>query len=209
MIPAKNKLIPPTPPSAPLAEPIRLPRPDRPWTVADLLALADDENRYELVRGDLIMMSPASPVQGRYASRLGSALHVYVDKHDLGEVYTAEPGFELQSEPDEVVRAPDVAFVRKERIPPSDEEAGFWPIAPDLAVEIISPSETAAEIQNKVQDYLAAGVRLTWLVYPQSKPVTEYQSPTQIRQLGLEESLDGGQVIPGFSYPLPDLFRER
>ena len=210
MILVKNQQSPNIPVSTPLAEPIRLPRSGgRPWTAADLLALVDDEHRYELVRGDLIMMSPASPVQGRYATRLAHALYDYVDAHDLGEVYTAEPGFALQSEPEETVRAPDVAFVREERIPPPAEESGFWPIAPDLAVEIISPSETADAVQDKVQDYLAAGVRLIWLVYPKTKTVVAYQSATQIRQLGLEENLEGGDVIPGFRYALKDLFRER
>lgn len=209
MILAKSKLSLDIPASAPLAEPICLPRPGRPWKVVDLLALSGDENRYELIRGDLIMMSPASPVQGRYAMRLGHALYDYVDDHDLGEVYTAEPGFELQPDPEGIVRAPDIAFVRKEHIPPPDQETGFWPIAPDLVVEIISPSETAEAVQDKVRDYLAAGVRLIWLVYPKTKTVVEYQSPTQIRQLTIEDSLDGGEVIPGFSYPLKDLFRER
>ncbi len=208
MIRSTNKLILNATSSAPLAEPICLSRPGRPWTVTDLLTLADDENHYELVRGDLMMMSPASPGQGRYASRLDRALGQYVDDHDLGEVYTAEPGFELQPEPEPVVRAPDLAFVCKERIPPLDQQAGFWPIAPDLAVEIISPSETAVMVQAKVQDYLEAGVRLIWLVYPESKTVVEYQSATQIRQLGFAQSLDGGQVISGFNYPLKNLFRE-
>lgn len=195
------------PDSAPLAEPILIPRQGRPWTAADLHALVDDEKRYELVRGDLFMMSPASPVQGRYASRMDRALGIYVDEHDLGEVYTAEPGFELESEPEQTVRAPDVAFVSKERIPPDDEQSGFWAIAPDLAVEIISPSETASQIQGKMQDYLTAGVRLIWLVYPASKTVVEYRSATQIRHLTIEENLEGGEVIPGFKYSLQQLFR--
>jgi Uma2 family endonuclease len=207
MVASREKLIPPIPASALLAEPIRLPRPGRPWTADDLLALADDENHYELVRGDLIMMSPASPTQGRYAARLTGALVDYVDEHKLGEVYTAEPGFELQAE--QVIRAPDIAFVREECIPSPDEESGFWSIAPDLVVEIISPSETATEIQEKVQDYLKAGVRLIWLVYPKSKTVVEYRSNTQIRQLDINQNLEGGEIIPGFSYPLADLFRER
>jgi Uma2 family endonuclease len=97
-----------------LGEPVRLPRPGRPWTIDDLLARTGDEHHYELVLGDLLMMSPASPVQGRYASRLTTALSHHVDTHDLGEVYTAEPGFILQPEPDQVIRAPDVAFVRKD-----------------------------------------------------------------------------------------------
>jgi Uma2 family endonuclease len=195
--------------SAPLAEPVRLPRPGRPWTIADLIARSNEENRYELVRGDLLMMSPASPVQGRYAGRLTAVLSAYVDDRDLGEVYTSEPGFELQPEPDVVVRAPDVAFVRKDQIPPADRQSGFWPIAPDLAVEIISPSETATSIQEKVQDYLAAGTRLVWLVFPMHKIVTEYRSLDVVRHYNYEDSLDGGDVIPGFRYELTKLFRER
>lgn len=156
-----------------------------------------------------MMMSPASPTQGRYASRLTGALQAFVDDHDLGEVYTADPGFVLQREPDQVIRAPHVAFVRTEQIPSGEQEVGFWPVAPDLAVEIISPSETAATVQEKVQDYLAAGTRLIWLVYPDQKLVIEYQSSAQIRQYGMGETLDGGDVIPGFTYPLERLFRTR
>ncbi len=195
------------PATVPCAEPVLVPRHGRPWTEADLLALADDERHYELVRGDLLMMSPASPVQGHYAARLIGALQPYVEDNDLGAVYTAEPGFTLESEPELVIRAPDVAFVRKERIPPADQQAGFWPLAPDLAVEIISPSETAASVQAKVQDYLAAGTQLIWLVYPDSTVVVEYQPPAQIRQYGREDSLEGGTVIPGFQYALARLFR--
>jgi Uma2 family endonuclease len=193
----------------PLArEPVVLPpRPDRPWNSDDLLALADEESRYELVRGDLLMMSPASPVQGNYAARLTAVLLQYVEEHNLGNVYTAEPGFMLHAEPQSVIRAPDVAFVSMERIPPAEQQAGFWPLAPDLAIEIISPSETADSIQEKVQDYLTAGTRLVWLVYPRSKLVVEYQPAAQIRQYGLDESLDGGAVVPGFCYALQRLFR--
>jgi len=193
--------------SVPRAEPVIVPRRSRPWTVADLSALADDEHHYELVRGDLLMMSPASPVQGRYAERLSRALGQYVEDHELGEVYTAEPGFMLQAEPDAIVRAPDVAYVHSDRIPPVDQQAGFWPLAPDLAVEVISPSETATAVQAKVQDYLAAGTRLIWLVYPDNKIVIEYQLPSQIRQYGIEDRLEGGAVIPGFQYALQRLFR--
>lgn len=190
------------------AEPMIFSRHDnRPWTADDLHALANDERHFEIVRGELIMMSPASPVQGRYASRLDRALGSYVDEHDLGEVYTAEPGFILQSEPDLIIRSPDVAFVSKERIPSADEQEGFWKLAPDLAVEIISPSETALSIQHKVQDYLAAGTRLIWLVYPQLQLVVTHQPPTQVRQYGIDDNLDGGEVLPDFRYPLTRLFR--
>lgn len=193
--------------SAPLAEPVKLPRLNGSWKADDLWAFADSENSYELVRGELFVMSPASPVQGRYAARLIGPLQLYVEEHDLGEVYTAEPGFELQLGPAQTVRAPDVAFVREEHIPPDHEASGFWSLAPDLAVEIISPSETAQMIQDKVDDYLAAGVRLIWLVYPKSKRVVEYKSPIQIRHLGVKDNLEGGDVIPGFEYALSRLFR--
>ena len=200
--------------SAPLAEPVKLPRLNGSWKANDLWALADSENSYELVRGELFVMSPASPVQGRYASRLNVALGGYVEEHELGEAYVSEPGFQLQLGPEQTVRSPDVAFVREERIPSPEEESGFWALAPDLAVEIISPSETAQMIQDKVDDYLAAGVRLIWLVYPKSKRVVEYKhvlrdevSPTQIRHLGVKDNLEGGDVIPGFEYALSRLFR--
>ena len=189
------------------SEPVRIPGDGRPWTADDLLALADDENQYELVRGELMMMSPASPVQGRYAARLVGALGAYVEEHEWGEVYTAEPGFELQPEPEQTIRAPNVAFLRQEKIPPPDQQAGFWPVAPDLMIEIISPSESAQEVQEKVQDYLAAGTRLIWLVYPPTRTVTEYRSGAQIRHLTPDDDLEGGEVVPGFRYPLRRLFR--
>ena len=189
------------------SEPIRVPRPGRPWTLADLIRVSEEENRYELVRGDLLMMTPATPVHGRYAARLSSTLSNHVDANDLGEVYVSEPGFLLQAEPDTVVRAPDVAFVSKARIPPRDHQDGFWAVAPDLAVEIISPSEGAAEIQAKVQDYLEAGVRLVWLVYPKICTVVEYRGGGQMRQIEGDACLEGGDVLPGFSYRLASLFR--
>lgn len=195
------------PNSMPLAEPICLPRPGRLWTEDDLWALAGHEKRYELVLGDLFMKSSATPLQGRFASRLTVALAGCVEKHALGEVYTGQPGFKLQSGAVQTVRAPYIAFVREERIPSPDEESGFWALAPDLAVEIISPSETAQMVQDKVQDYLMAGVRLIWLVYPKLKTVVEYKSATEIRHLGINESLEGGDVIPGFRYSLKRLFR--
>jgi len=175
------------------------------WTAEDLLALADDENLYELVRGELIVMTPASARHGKFASRLDRALGGYVEEHGLGEAYTAEPGFELEAEP-LTIRAPDVAFVRRERIPPEGEPEEFWAIAPDLVIEIISPSETAQEIHEKVADYLRAGTQLLWLVYPASQTAMEYRPPMEARRLIVEDDLDGGDVVPGFRYPLKQLF---
>ena len=183
----------------------RRPPQEKIWTAQDLLALADDENRYELVRGRLTMMTPASTRHGKFAARLVGALVSYIEKHSLGEVYTAEPGFELESDP-QTIRAPDVAFVRQERIPPEGEPEGFWAIAPDLVIEIISPSETAKMVHEKVADYLRAGTQLLWLIYPASQTVMEYRPPMEARRLTIEDDLDGSNVAPGFRYPLAKLF---
>ena len=102
------------------------PQEKKAWTADDLLALADDENRYEIVRGELMMMTPASVRHGKFASRLDRALGGYVEGHALGEVYTAEPGFQLEAKP-LTIRAPGVAFVRRERIPPQGSRKASGP----------------------------------------------------------------------------------
>ncbi len=173
------------------------------WTADDLLALVD-ENRYELVRGELIVMPPVGARHGRFASRLGGSLGNYIEDHKLGESYILT-GFELEAEP-LTIRAPDVSFVRQEHIPPEGEPEGFWTFAPDLAVVIISPSETAETIHEKVADYLRTGTRLIWLIYPNSQTVMEYHPPMEARRLTIEDDLDGGDVVPGFRYPLKRLF---
>jgi Uma2 family endonuclease len=189
----------------PAATPRKTHQEKKTWTAEDLLALAGDENQYEIVRGELTMMTPASARHGKLAMRLGRTIGNFVDDHTLGEVYAAETGFQLEAEP-LTIRAPDVAFVRRERIPPEGEPEGFWAIAPDLVVEIVSPSETAQEVHEKVADYLRAGTRLLWLVYPASQAVMEYRPPMEARQLTVEDDLDGDEVVPGFRYPLKQLF---
>ncbi|NJN98844.1 MAG: Uma2 family endonuclease [Anaerolineales bacterium] len=169
-------------------------------TAEELLSLPHRGQRYELIQGELKQMSPAAPRHGRIAMRLGAMIEQHTRHHDLGIVYAAETGFKLREKPD-TVRAADAAFVAKARIPPEGEPEGFWAIAPDLVVEVVSPSDAALDIQSKVTDWLAAGCRLVWVVYPDTQTVVEYHSPSQIRMLSVEQTLDGGEVLPGFACP--------
>ena len=176
-----------------------------PMTAEQLLRLPPDGRRYELVEGELKVMTPASPRHGRIAMRMGSLIEQYARQHDLGIVYAAETGFQLRENPD-TVRAADAAFVAKSRIPPEGEPEGYWAIAPDLVVEVVSPSDSASEVQSKVSDWLEAGCQLVWVVYPDTQTVTEYHSLTEIRVLTAGQSLEGGDTLPGFACLVSEIF---
>jgi len=175
------------------------------WTADELFDLPADNNRYELVQGELIPMSPTTILHGKLLVRMGHFLFEFVDRHDLGDVYGGDSGFILGKNPD-VVRAPDVAFVRRERIE-DVPETGFWELAPDLVVEIISPSESAGMVKDKVTDYLTAGTRMIWLIFPRTQSAQVYHSLDQSRILTPADSLEGEDVLPGFSLPLKELFK--
>ena len=174
-------------------------------TAEELLAMPDDGFRYELVEGDLRQMSPAGHNHGRIAMRLAIPLGKFVADNNLGEVYAAETGFKLRTNPD-TVRAPDVSFIRLERVQEIGETEGFWPGAPDLAVEVNSPGDTIREVEEKVEEWLNAGTSLVWVVSPKLHTVTAYRSLTDIVTLTERDMLDGGDVVPGFQYSVADLF---
>lgn len=174
-------------------------------TADDLLKLPDDGQRYELVRGELQTMVPAGGRHGQITANLVYLLNAHVKPNNLGIVTAGEAGFFTQREPD-TVRVPDVAFYARQRIPPSGVPEGFWEIPPDLTIEIISPSEKATDVQSKVEEYLAAGVKLIWLVYPRTHSVVEYRSLANIRTLTVEDVLDGADVLPRFACPVADIF---
>jgi Uma2 family endonuclease len=127
------------------------------YTDEDLLRLTSEGKRFELVKGALVPMSPTGDEQGIVAMWFGYLIMNFVVEHGLGDVTAAETGFVLVAEP-RTVRAPDVGFIAKERLP--ELTGGFYQIAPDLAVEVVSPSDNAKEIRAKVNDYLEAGTRL-------------------------------------------------
>jgi len=174
-------------------------------TADDLLRKPHDGYRYELVKGELIQMPPAGNIHGKRTMRLGWRLARHVEANDLGVVFAAETGFMLATDPD-TVRAPDVAFVTKTRIEEVGEFEGFWPGAPDLAVEVISPGDSYTEVEEKVEEYLNAGVRAVWVVNPRRRTITIYRSLTDITILTENDTLDGGDIIPGFSCRVAEVF---
>ena len=174
-------------------------------TADELLQRPDDGFRYELVKGELVKMAPAGSEHGDLAMRIGWRLAQHVENHNLGKTFAAETGFQIASNPD-TVRAPDVAFVRQERVAEAGEVRGFWPGAPDLAVEVVSPGDTYTEVEDKVLDWLDAGTLMVIVVNPRQRTVTLYRSRADIVILTQNDILDGNDVVPGWSLPIQELF---
>lgn len=161
-----------------------------------------DEYQSELVRGFLVRQPRPGARHGRVQLRIGHRLESYVAKRGLGLVLV-EAGVVFSRDPP-TVRGPDVAFYTSERAP-DPVPAGFLEIAPDLAVEVLSPSNRAGEIQEKVAEYLDAGTRMVWVVDPASRTATVYRSRDEIRLLAGDDELEGGDVVPGFRARLSEL----
>ncbi|MEP7287058.1 MAG: Uma2 family endonuclease [Chloroflexota bacterium] len=177
---------------------------DRLYTAKDLLDLPHDDNRYELFKGMLIEMSPTGATHGLITAKLTALIAVFVYLHDLGQVYGAETGFILSQQPD-TVQAPDVAFTAKGRLPKVTDS--YPTVAPDLVVEVASPGNTKIEMQQKVEAYFQAGVRLIWIVYPNSRTVYVYRGALDVAILGgLDGILTGDDVLPDFSAKLSEIF---
>jgi Uma2 family endonuclease len=178
----------------------------RTLTADDLWHLPDDGfHRYELVEGRLLTMTPAGGLHGLVTSRLHAAVFTHVDERRLGVVMSADTGFKLESDPD-TVRAPDVAFIARDRIPAGGIPKAFWQCAPDLAVEVMSPSDRRSDVNEKISQYLRLGVKVVWFVEPSPRRVTIFRPGESPRILGETDTLDGGDVLPGFRYPLSRLF---
>jgi Uma2 family endonuclease len=174
-------------------------------TADELLMRPDDGLRHELIKGELTTMAPAGAEHGIVALRIAASLYAHVESQDLGVTFAAETGFRIGSSPD-TVRAPDVAFVSKERYEQAGPTARFWPGAPDLAVEVVSPGDSYSEVQDKVFDWLEAGTRLVIVADPRKRAVTVYRSLAEIRVLTGQEILDGGDVAPGWSLAVSTIF---
>ncbi|HEY3081237.1 MAG TPA: Uma2 family endonuclease [Chloroflexota bacterium] len=173
-------------------------------TAEELLAMPDDGMRHELIKGELRTMSPPGGEHGDLAMTIGTHVHNFVRPRRSGRVFAAETGFLFRRHPD-TVRAPDVAFIRAERIPPGGVPKGYIPVAPDLVVEVVSPGDTAAEVQEKVEEWLGFGVRAVWVVYPTGPRLQLHLPDGTSRMHGPEDEVDGGEALPGFRMRLRDL----
>jgi Uma2 family endonuclease len=187
-------------------DPSRVRFPPSPGTATenDVIAIQDHEDRlYELVDGVLVE-KVMGVLESLLAIVLGRFLETFAAEQDLGIVLGADGMLRLRPN---LVRAPDVSFISWERIPGDEFPRDPIPdLVPDLAVEVISEGNTKKEMERKLHEYFEAGVRLVWFVYPKTRSVEVYTSPKKVRRLRNSQTLDGGEVLPGFTLPLPRLF---
>lgn len=174
-------------------------------TAEELLEMPEDSVRHELVEGELREMAPAGNRHGYVAGEFFGELRNHVKANNLGRVYAAETGFKISSDPDTVL-APDAAFVRRERLDEVGEVDGYWPGAPDLVVEVVSPNDRHSGVVEKALSWLGASCRMVLVADPERQAVTVYRSLEDIRILTGRESVDGADVVPGWRLPLSDIF---
>ena len=176
-------------------------------TADDLMAMGEDD-RYELVDGVLVPMSPPpGPRHGYVGLTLGIKAGGFVRAHRLGWTFAAETGFRLRRDPD-TVRGPDFAFVARGRITPEMDLNRYLDLAPDLVAEVVSPSDRARDVAAKVRDYLATGVRIVWVINMRARTVAVHRPGRDVRILQEADELSGEDVLPGFSCPVAELFAD-
>ena len=171
-------------------------------TAEQLLDMAIDEP-CELIAGKLYMMTPAGHWHGQVEINIGLLIASHVKRRKLGATYGGDTGFVIARDPDTVL-APDVAFVRTERLPDTTE--GYFPGAPDLAVEVVSPGDRAKAVSDKVRAWQEAGCLAVWVVRPDARTITVHCGGADPHTLGETDTLDGGDVLPGFSCGVAEVF---
>jgi Uma2 family endonuclease len=175
-------------------------------TADDLLLMPSDGFRYDLIRGELRRMAAAGFRHGKIGMRIGGRVEQFVSDRRLGDVVAAETGFRLDRDPD-VMLGPDLAFVRAGRISADADQDKYLELAPDLVLEVASPGDPLREVMEKVDLYLHYGVPLVWLALPKRRVVMVFAADQPSVTLGEGDTLDGGDVLPGFRFPVADIFR--
>ncbi len=174
-------------------------------TMDDLERMPDVYHRnVELDEGELLETAPASEDHGNLETEIAFLLKQFAKQHDLGRVYAGDTGFRLS---DGTLRSPDVAFVRKARVE-QVRSTGFGNGAPDLAVEIFSPSDSVAQLMRKVKQYFAAGTHTVWIVYPERREIHALEASGADRILTIEDQIDAPELLPGFATPIAAVFAE-
>ncbi len=174
-------------------------------TAEDLLRMPEDGFCYELIRGELRKMSPPGYKHGRITSNVHVSLGQYVKTNNLGVVCPSETGFKIASNPD-TDRAPDVAFISRERVQQVGDIDGYWPGAPDLVVEVISPNDVYSMVEENVFDWLMAGTKMVIAANPPKHTVTLFRSRTDIIMLTENDRLEATDIIPGWSMKIQEIF---
>lgn len=179
----------------------------RTYTAADLERLSDQGYHYELIKGELRPLSPTGGPHGKASNRIAFYANGHIYGNALGEGFAAETGFITEENPDNVM-APDFAFVAQERLPDPLPDS-FVPVVPDLVVETRSPSDTQRKAVEKAEGWLQAGVRLVWEINPKTRVLTVYHAGRLPQALNANETLEGEDVLPGFTLPLALIFPSR
>jgi Uma2 family endonuclease len=177
------------------------------WTEAELQALPEDGYIHEVVDGELVMSPKNNSFHGKISAQLLIALGTFVMARKLGAVWDSSTGFWMHNRN---CRAPDLSFITKERLRAlgfKSTDRSFIPGAPDLAVEILSPSNTRAEIDERLRDFFASGTQIAWIINPDTECVEVCHAPDKRKLLGSGADLDGEHLLPGFRYPIADLFK--
>ncbi len=178
---------------------------ERLMTVDDLLNATADGYRYELIRGELVKRMSAGFEHGTCSGNITISMGAYAQAHGLGRILVAEPTFLLATDPDHA-RIPDVAFVSAERLHLIEDRARAFPAAPDLAVEVISPTDRLTQVREKVADWLAHGVRMVIVVNPRNRAVEVHRPQRDVVTLTEADTIDGGDVVPGWRMRVADVF---
>ena len=174
-------------------------------TAEELMELPDDGFRYELINGELEKLPPPGPPHGRIALRLSVPLTQFIWDHGLGEAFATDTGFKLTSNPDTVL-APDYAFVTNERFAEGRDTEGYWPGPPNLAVEVLSPSDRPGKVKQRISRWFSFGAKQLWIVDPKRRTVTVYRSPSDTTTFSGSDSLEAPDLLPGFRISLDWLF---
>ena len=172
---------------------------------ADELLRLDTDVRGELIRGVFYEMPPPGLEHNEIAANLGYELKAFIKPRRLGRLGVGDTGILLERDPD-TVRAPDVAFFHAERLPLGPRVTGYPDVVPDLAAEVRSPNDSGAELGRKARLWLGHGVRLVWVVNPDSRTVDVYRPDAPVATLDDSDNLDGLDVLPGFTCPVSAIF---